>query len=249
MQNVLKWTLELEALELTSLRDETFEILTDRFGDADDVLTREIQIAIAAKETRAQVVGRTFDPDLYLTDGTRMPISDYRGKVILMPLWAMNLPGSVQVIPFLMQLQAENPDQIAIVGINLDPRDAPVQDFESKSGLTFRSYRSESSAEQSMANPVAQQFWRCFDAICDHLGSKRKSRCRRFHRTKVKVDRRRFAQRLAAPRVSRCVFVNWIVFVAPRSDPRRHDIDVNRLRHKTDRAIGDQNLDTAASVQ
>ena len=111
-----------------------------------------------ARERRSSVIGRTFDPDLPLTDGTRMQISDHHGKVVLMPLWAKTLPASLQVIPILMQMKAASPDRISIVGINVDPRETDVRGFEVEAGMNFKSYRSESSADQSMENPVAVQF-------------------------------------------------------------------------------------------
>lgn len=87
-----------------------------------------------------------------------MPISNYQGKIILMPFWASGFAESLQVVPMLKAIQKQYPDDVVIVGMNLDPAETRVDEFKPEKQLGFPSYRSESSAEQSVGNPVATQF-------------------------------------------------------------------------------------------
>ena len=73
----------------------------------------------------------------------------------------------------LKQIQAAHPDDIAIVGVNLDGNDALLQEFLDQNDLGFPSFRSKSSAEAEVANPVAAQFGIAsmpFLAILDRQG-------------------------------------------------------------------------------
>ena len=57
----------------------------------------------------------------------------------------------------LTKIRDEYPEQVAIVGMNLDPTGAKVDAYADQQ-LGFPSYRSESSAEATMGNPVAARF-------------------------------------------------------------------------------------------
>lgn len=75
-----------------------------------------------------------------------------------MPFWASTFPESLQILPQLKLLVDAHPDDIAIVGINLDVAGADVQTFSREQGIEFPSFRAESSATAQVANPVASQF-------------------------------------------------------------------------------------------
>ena len=164
--------LEFEAVSNDELATATYGIMTDRFSDPEEATTREVNIAVQAREARRGVVGKEFDPDLPSTGGTKISMADYRGKVVLMPFWATGFPESLQVIPMLTKLRDDNPEKIAIIGMNLDPAGASIDAYADKE-LGFPSYRSESTEAATMGNPIAARFGVVsmpFVAIIDQAG-------------------------------------------------------------------------------
>ena len=115
-------------------------------------------MAKRARQARQDVIGRVFDPDLASIDGETIDLNQLAGKVILMPFWSIGSPDSLQVFPLLVDIRKRYPKQVEIVGMNLDPEDAPLPEFLSKVDLQFVSYHSPSSSESSGTNPAAEQF-------------------------------------------------------------------------------------------
>jgi hypothetical protein len=149
--------LELEATGNDELATATYDEMSQRFKNPDEATTREVQVAIEARNARDAVIGKEFDPDLPSVGGGEISLADYRGKVVLMPFWAAGFPESLQVVPLLTKLRDAQPEKIAIVGMNLDPAGAAIDAYAEKQ-LGFPSYRSESTATASMGNPVAARF-------------------------------------------------------------------------------------------
>ena len=143
---------------IDELVDVTFAVLQDKFQDPNSATGREVQLASEAKKARKDVLGREFDPDLKKTDGSELPMKNYRGKVVLMPFWATGFPDSLQLVPQLKAIRDARPDQVEIVGINLDVEGASVEDFLRENDLGFPSLRAESSPTAEVANPVAASF-------------------------------------------------------------------------------------------
>ena len=85
-------------------------------------------------------------------------MEDYRGKVVLMPFWATGFPESLQLIEQLKAIRDANPEQVEILGMNLDVADAPIEQFLQTRDLKFDSFHAESSPTARIANPVAAQF-------------------------------------------------------------------------------------------
>jgi thioredoxin-like negative regulator of GroEL len=114
-----------------------------------------------------------FEYDLPQVDGSPLSITDYQGKVVLMPFWAISFPESLQLVPRLSTIRDAHPDQVAIVGMNLDTEGAPVQEFLKENDPGFPSFRATSSPTAKVANPVAAQFGMVsmpFVAILDQEG-------------------------------------------------------------------------------
>ncbi len=149
--------LEFEAIGNDELAAATYGVMTDRFTNLEEATTREVKIAVEAREARLEVIGKQFDPDLPSTGAAELSMEDYRGKIVLMPFWASGFPASLQVVPMLTKLRDEHPDQVAIVGMNLDPAGSPVDTYADKQ-LGFPSYRSVSTETATMGNPVAARF-------------------------------------------------------------------------------------------
>lgn len=151
--------LQLEAARRDAFVQETFSILTEQFSDPDAATTREVQTARKAMEARRDVIGSPLDfSSLPSIDGKGVAPSDYQGKVVLMPFWAISVPESLQLVMMLKEIRDAHPDQVAIVGMNLDPQQAPLAEFLAANDLGFPSYRSVSSATAEVANPVAARF-------------------------------------------------------------------------------------------
>ncbi|MGI9472446.1 MAG: thioredoxin-like domain-containing protein [Rubripirellula sp.] len=138
--------------------ESTYDVLKDKFSDAKSATGREVNLAAAAMQARKDVIGRAFDPDLPKTDGSPLPMKNYVGKVVLMPFWATGFPDSLQLVPRLKAIRDANPDQVEIVGINLDVEGTSVEDFLRENDLGFPSLRAESSPTAEVANQVAASF-------------------------------------------------------------------------------------------
>lgn len=165
--------LQLEAIEQDELVQTTFDGMTNVFQDPNVDTGREVRIAMAARDARRDIVGVRFNPVLPSVDGTTLSMDPYQGRVVLVPFWAAAFPESLQLIGMLKEIQAAHPDDIAIVGVNLDGNDALLQEFTDQNDLGFPSFRSKSSAEAEVANPLAAQFGIAsmpFLAIVDRKG-------------------------------------------------------------------------------
>lgn len=150
--------LEFEAGDRDDLAEATYALLRSRAGDRDDAMGQEVRIALEARESRRSVIGLTFDPDLSQPDGSPLSMADYRGQVVLMPFWASGFPQSLQILPLLRQIRDAAPEDVAIVGMNLDLAGTPLQDFARQNGIDFPSYQSVSSPTAQVVNPVATRF-------------------------------------------------------------------------------------------
>ena len=101
-----------------------------------------------------------------------MKISDYHGKVVLMPFWATGFPPSLQVVPQLKAIRDAHTDEVAIVGINLDADRNVLEAFIASNDLGFPSFFAQSTI--NVANPVAVQFGMVgmpFVAVLDQKGN------------------------------------------------------------------------------
>lgn len=165
--------LEFEGLKREDLVKVTYEALGKTFTDPSSATYKEVRLAQAARQTRKDVIGKDFAWDLPTTDGKQVDISNYRGKIVLMPFWAESFPSSLSIVPQLKAICDKHPDQVVIVGVNLDPVGADVQPFINKSQLGFISFRSESSPTKEISNQIAYDFGMVslpFVAILDKKG-------------------------------------------------------------------------------
>ncbi len=134
-------SVDFEANAKIDFADATLGILQARFNEPDAATTREVKTAIEATRARQEIIGKEFDPELRSVSGSPLQMSDYRGKVVLVPFWGMGIPLSLQPIPILQSVRDKHPDHIAIVGVNLDSEDAPVQAFTEQNKIDFPSFR------------------------------------------------------------------------------------------------------------
>ena len=165
--------LEFEGLQRDDLVKATYELLESAFAGSASAINKEISLAQAARQARKDVIGKEFTWDLPTTDGKKFQLSEFTGKVVLMPFWAEAFPSSLSIVPQLKSICAKHPDQVVIVGVNLDPEGVDVQPFINKSQLGFVSLRSESSPTREISNQIAHDFGMVslpFVAILDEKG-------------------------------------------------------------------------------
>ncbi|TWT88015.1 TlpA family protein disulfide reductase [Neorhodopirellula pilleata] len=166
-------SLESEAIGRDDIADATYERLEAKVIDRQDAIGREARTAIQAKRNREAVIGQVFMPDLPTVDGQELSMVDLRGNVVLMPFWSGAFPDSLAVLPNLQNIQAQYPDRVAIVGMNLDLSGTDVRGFMKQNGLNFPSFRSESDPSADITNEVAYRFGAVsliFVAIIDQDG-------------------------------------------------------------------------------
>ena len=159
VQYVMRAALEFEATEQLDIVDETYQVLEESVPASAKAIRDEMEIAQQAMAARKRVIGTTFDfARLPTVNGDGVPFADINEKIVLMPFWAVSIPPSLQVMNELKALRDKYPDQVSIVGMNLDPAAAPLKEFTLQNDLGFSSYRSASSSDPSVANPVAARF-------------------------------------------------------------------------------------------
>ena len=75
-------------------------------------------------------------PDL---KGTTHTLDQYRGKVVVIDLWAMWCTSCYKVFPVLNELREKFPaDKLAVIGISIDQKKSSlVQSFVKKAGITY----------------------------------------------------------------------------------------------------------------
>ena len=149
--------LEFESLGQQELADVTYDVLAKRFTEPDSATALEVQMAIEAKQARQDIIGWDYNLKLPTADGSSLAMEDFRGKVVLMPFWAMSSPESLQLLPRLKSIRDTYADQVAIVGMNLDGEAAPLEQFLQQSEFDFPSFRAQQPGSSS-ETPVAVQF-------------------------------------------------------------------------------------------
>ncbi|MDG2223347.1 MAG: TlpA disulfide reductase family protein [Rubripirellula sp.] len=142
--------LELEGCGQEDLATATYALMADRFQEPSAATTLEVKMANKAHQARLDVVGRVFDPELDSVDGAPLSLAAFRGKVVLVPFWAMNLPQSLQVLPQLREVAAKYPEQVVMIGVNMDAEGAQVAEFAKASKLEFRNFRSTNESTRRL---------------------------------------------------------------------------------------------------
>lgn len=136
----------------------TNAVIESGFANVDDPeLRQECQMVLETYRARQEILGKPLDVNLPDTQGAAVPWQDFRGRVVLMPFWAAEHPESIQIFPLLEEIAAKFPQDVAIVGVNLDFEDAALQAFESEIQVDFPNLRSPSPDTQGLDNPLARQ--------------------------------------------------------------------------------------------
>lgn len=100
-----------------------------------------------------------FFPKLALTglDGTQTSIEAFRGKLLVLNVWATWCPPCRREMPSLEQLsKTVDGSRIVVAGISVDSDANAVQEFLSQSGVTFPNFR---DAPGNIANALGVQVY------------------------------------------------------------------------------------------
>ena len=93
--------------------------------------------AMAEEAVPAQVGGIAPDFELTLLDGETLRLSDLRGKVVYLNIWATWCPPCVAEIPDIQRLSEAHPDDLVVIGASVDQDPQAVVDFVAERGLTY----------------------------------------------------------------------------------------------------------------
>ena len=158
VQYLASAALQLEGLEQHDAVALTFRILESAFNNPTSQITQEVQVASQAYQARQNIIGTNFELDLPLINQETLNQSDYQGKVVLVPFWTVALPESLQLMKVLEAIRANYPDQVAILGINLDGDLTLLNEFLKQNKLPFQNLHAKSSASNQVLNETATKF-------------------------------------------------------------------------------------------
>jgi thiol-disulfide isomerase/thioredoxin len=82
-------------------------------------------------------VGAEVDFTLKTLDGEEFRLSENRGKVVYLNIWATWCPPCVAEIPDIQKLAEAHPDELIVVGASVDETSDVVADFIEEKGLTY----------------------------------------------------------------------------------------------------------------
>eukprot|EP00808_Paulinella_micropora_P023990 g42322.t1 len=75
------------------------------------------------------------------TDGTKVDLEEYKGKVVLLDFWATWCPPCVGEVPNLVAAHKQYKDKgFAIIGISLDENKAAMEKFTKQHEMTWPQY-------------------------------------------------------------------------------------------------------------
>lgn len=99
----------------------------------------EVSVPTKPAESGILEIG-AIAPEFTLLDlnGAEVQLSDYRGKVLLLNLWAIRCPPCRQEIPMFIEVYEDLKDQgFVILAVNIEESKEKVSDFVSVEGVTF----------------------------------------------------------------------------------------------------------------
>lgn len=90
-----------------------------------------------AEATPPQVGDACPDFELETLDGGAFRLSDCRGKVVFINIWATWCPPCVAEMPSIQQLAEAHPDDLVVLGVSLDDAAGTVEAFVGGHGYTY----------------------------------------------------------------------------------------------------------------
>jgi len=151
-------TLECESNGQPELAEITYEILGEQVAGKSNAMAQEAELAIAFHQARQDRIGELFEEALIPLNGQDRGLEAQRGKVVLMPFWSARVPSSLLLVPLLQTMQRERPNQIALVGINLDPPNPGLAAQMQQQGLVLPSYQTSFDGNERPVSPLAERY-------------------------------------------------------------------------------------------
>lgn len=125
------------------------------------ILTRDDSASTASTTTDSTVpaprrarIGKVA-PDFVLPalDGTRVKLSSYRGRPVVLTFFASWCHPCEEDMPVLEKAQLEAGNRIAVIGVNYQDIASDTRDFVNRLGVTFPTL-----VEDTAENPVAKRY-------------------------------------------------------------------------------------------
>ena len=136
----------------------TFELLKQSFTDPNTNTSSEVQIAFSAYQARQNIINTEFSFDLPALNQESLDEEDYKGKVILVPFWTVTLPQSLQLMKRLESIRADFPDNVEMLGINLDSDERLLNEFLNQNALPFQNLHAPPAPGKNGLNETAVRF-------------------------------------------------------------------------------------------
>jgi peroxiredoxin len=97
--------------------------------------------AAKARLKKAELVRKQVDLQFAATNGTKIDLRDFRGKVVLVDFWASWCPDCIRELPTVQTVYEKYKDQgLAVIGISLDKDAKALASFVAKKSLPWPQY-------------------------------------------------------------------------------------------------------------
>jgi len=94
-------------------------------------------VALAEGAAPAQVGAEAPDFELNTLDGGVFRLSENRGKVVLLNIWATWCPPCAEEVPSIQQLAEAHPEDLVVIGASVDRGEDVVKAFIAENGVTY----------------------------------------------------------------------------------------------------------------
>jgi hypothetical protein len=122
LQYLASLALQLEAMEKVDAAKAVYEpIKTYLAGSDDSEVSTAAQEAIDAFATRQSIIGKPFPfPTSNSLSGKPIDTSEYQGRVVLVPYWAVEQMDSLAPLGGIEEIALLRGDKVGILGVNMD---------------------------------------------------------------------------------------------------------------------------------
>ena len=93
--------------------------------------------ALAEATTTAEVGKPAPDFEVQTLDGETFRLSDCRGKVVFLNIWATWCPPCVAEMPDIQALSEAHPEDLVVIGVSMEP-EQDVRSFVEENGYTYK---------------------------------------------------------------------------------------------------------------
>ena len=103
------------------------------------VIVLVLMIPLAVAEGLSSIQPGMEAPDFEVTtlEGDAFILSENRGKVVLLNIWATWCPPCVSEMPDIQRLSDAHPDDLTVIGVSVDDSSEEVAAFVAENGLTY----------------------------------------------------------------------------------------------------------------